>query len=39
MLRRHAGLHAELAAAMRRGASVGRCIELIETRLAKCADI
>ncbi|KAG2430326.1 hypothetical protein HYH02_013803 [Chlamydomonas schloesseri] len=39
LLRRHAGLHAELAAAMGRGASVGQCIALIEGRLAGCADV
>ncbi|KAG2424201.1 hypothetical protein HXX76_014734 [Chlamydomonas incerta] len=39
LLRRHSALHAELAAAMARGASVGQCIALIEGRLAGCADV
>lgn len=39
LLRRHSRLHAELAAAMGRGASVGQCIALIEGRLAGCADV
>ncbi|KXZ55411.1 hypothetical protein GPECTOR_3g62 [Gonium pectorale] len=39
LLRRHARLHDELAAAMRQGRSVGQCVELIERRLEGCADI
>ncbi|PNH10660.1 hypothetical protein TSOC_002596 [Tetrabaena socialis] len=39
ILRRHAGLHDELAAAMRSGRSVGQCIQLLELRLANCPDI
>lgn len=39
MLRRHAALHDQLAAAMRRGASVGACVQLIEERLAASGDI
>ncbi len=39
MLRRHAALHDQLAAAMRRGASVGACVQLIEERLAAFGDV
>ena len=35
MLRRHAGIWADLSAAMARGETVGRCIGLIETGLAE----
>jgi len=34
LLRRHAGLHDSLAAAMASGASVGSCIQLIEEALS-----
>lgn len=37
LLRRHAALQDDLAAAMARGESVGRCVELIEGRLATAA--
>jgi NAD(P)H-nitrite reductase large subunit len=35
LLRRHAGLHDRLAAAMSAGASVGSCIALIEDTLSR----
>ncbi|KAG2496576.1 hypothetical protein HYH03_005398 [Edaphochlamys debaryana] len=39
LLRRHAALHDQLAAAMVAGASVGQCVLLLEERLAGVEDI
>ena len=39
LLRRHARVQDALAAAMRRGSSVGGCIEVIERELAGCTVV
>jgi hypothetical protein len=39
MLRRHKTAHEELAAAMGRGASVGECIAVLESKLQRSEDL
>jgi hypothetical protein len=39
MLRRHAGAHEKLAAAMDSAASIGACIALLEDELASSEDL